>query len=121
MTVAALREKVTALCLALPEASTKPSHGMDAFQAGRGKMFAYFTHDHHGDGITAVLVKTSGPDEQAMLVEADPETFYRPAYLSPYGWIGLRIDRGPPDWEQVEDRVRASYRLTATKRLAAGV
>ena len=42
-------------------------------------MFAYFRHDHHGDGQTVACVKTSGRDEQDMLIEADPELYSWPA------------------------------------------
>ena len=64
------------------------------FHIEKGKFFAYFWHNHHDDGITAVHVKTSGLDEQAMLIEADPETYYRPPYLGPSGWVGIRLDIG---------------------------
>ncbi|MGJ3626484.1 hypothetical protein AB5I41_05550 [Sphingomonas sp. MMS24-JH45] len=40
-----------------------------------GKQFAQFRDDHHGDGLKVVCVKISGADEQAMLLEAAPETY----------------------------------------------
>jgi phosphoribosylglycinamide formyltransferase-1/phosphoribosylamine--glycine ligase/phosphoribosylglycinamide formyltransferase/phosphoribosylformylglycinamidine cyclo-ligase len=116
MTSDQLLERVSELCLALPETSTKLSHGQPAFSVA-GKMFAYFSDDHHGDGRTAVLLKTSGSEEQEMLIEADPETYYRPPYLGPSGWIGLRLDRGPPDWDHVGDRIAQSWELAAPRRL----
>jgi len=121
--VAALRAEVTRICLALPEATTRLSHGADAFQAGGKKMFAYFVDNHHGSGITAVLVKTTGPDEQEMLIESDPALYYRPPYIGGWGWVGVRVDPdgwdgGKPDWEHVAERIRHSYRLTAPRRLA---
>jgi hypothetical protein len=41
---------------------------------------------------------------------------YRPAYLGPYGWLGLdlRIDM---DWTEVAELLDVSYRLTAPRRL----
>ena len=80
-------------------------------------MFCYFTQDHHGDGITAIIVKTSGPDEQAQLIDQDPDLYYRPAYFGPSGWVGLRLD-GPIDWTQVEDRIATSWTLIAPRKLA---
>ena len=74
--------------MALPEAAEKLSHGSPAFFIEKGKIFAYFWHNHHGDGRTAVMVKTSGLEEQAMLIEMDPDLYYQPAYLGPSGWIG---------------------------------
>jgi len=82
-----------------------------------GKMFAYFSDNHHGDGRTAVLLKTSGLEEQEMLIEADPDLYYRPPYIGPSGWIGLRLDRGDPDWDHVGDRIAQSWELAAPRRL----
>jgi hypothetical protein len=109
--------RLRALCLAQPRAMEKISHGMPVFFIEKGKTFAWFIHDHHGAGITAVAVKTSGADEQAMLIEADPDIFYRPAYLAPSGWIGLRLDGDETDWDQVEARIETSWGHAATPRL----
>ena len=114
----ALLAKVRALALALPEADEKLSHGMQGFFVRGGKFFAYLIRDHHGDGITALLVKTSGADEQAMLIERDSELYYRPAYFGPSGWIGVRLDAGSVDWQHVEDWLSRSWRDSAPKRLA---
>lgn len=116
---AALHARIAAIALALPEASEKLSHGSPAFQVAGKTMFAYFLHDHHGDGITAVCVKTSGLEEQAMLIEADPDIYYRPAYIGHKGWVGLRLDQGEPDWDQVAHRLALSWQLAAPKKLTA--
>ena len=75
--VAQVRERA----LALAEAEETLSHGMPCFGIVKGKKFAYVSLDHHGDGKTALLVKISGPDEQAQLIENDPDRYYRPAYF----------------------------------------
>jgi hypothetical protein len=116
MTSEELLARVSDLCLALPETSTKLSHGAPGFMVA-GKMFAYFSDDHHGDGRTAVLLKTSGLEEQEMLIESDPDLYYRPPYIGPSGWIGLRLDLGEPDWEHVGDRIAQSWELAAPRRL----
>ena len=116
---AALPARISDLALARPEASVKLSHGSTAFQVAGKKMFAYFSDNHHGDGITSVCVKTSGLEEQAMLIEADPDIYYRPAYIAHQGWIGLRLDQGEPDWDQVAHRLALSWQLAAPKKLAA--
>ncbi|WP_372783692.1 MmcQ/YjbR family DNA-binding protein [Phenylobacterium sp.] len=113
----AVLERLRAACLALPETDEIISHGIPAFRVA-GKMFAYFRHNHHGDDTTAVCVKTSGRDEQEMLIEADPELFSRPAYLWPSGWVAMSL-AGDPDWGHVEGRLLTSWRLAAPKRLAA--
>lgn len=114
-----LLEKVRERALALPRAEETLSHGMPAFRVSGGKMYAYFTHDHHGDATTALIVKTSGEEEQAMLIEADPDIYYRPAYFGPSGWIGIRLDGGDVDWAHIDERLTKSWRLIAPRKLAA--
>lgn len=115
----ALLARVRALALALPRTQEKLSHGSPGFFVRGGKFFAYFTSDHHGDGINALLVKASGIEEQASLIERDPDLYYRPAYLGPSGWIGIRLDTGDVDWPHIDDWLTRSWRASAPKRLAA--
>lgn len=114
----ALLQRVRERAMAMPAAEEAVSHGMPCFRITGGKMFCYFTQDHHGDGIVAIIVKTSGPDEQAQLIDQDPDIYYRPAYFGPAGWVGLRLDPAT-DWERVEDRIAASWSLVAPRKLAA--
>jgi predicted DNA-binding protein (MmcQ/YjbR family) len=86
--------------------------------AVRQKKFAYYLHDHHGDGIVSVCFKVS-PGEGSFLIDSDPDLYYLPAYIGPRGWIGFRLDLGDVDWAEVTSHVTESYRLTAPKRLAA--
>jgi hypothetical protein len=65
--------KVRETALELPGAEERLSHGQPTFFVG-GKQFAQFRDNHHADGRTVVCVRTSGADEQEMLIEADPET-----------------------------------------------
>jgi formyltetrahydrofolate-dependent phosphoribosylglycinamide formyltransferase len=113
----ALLARVRALALALPGAAEKLSHGSPGFFVEGGKFFGYFQQNHHGDGNIALLVKTSGVEEQAMLIENNPVLYYRPAYFGPSGWIGIRLD-GDTDWTQIEDWLTRSWRASAPKRLA---
>ena len=114
----AMLKRVRTLALALPDAEEKLSHGSPGFFVRGGKFFAYFSYDHHHDGITGLLVKASGVEEQAMLIEQDPDLYYRPAYLGPSGWIGIRLDSGATDWAHIEDWLTRSWRASAPKRLA---
>jgi hypothetical protein len=109
-------ERLRALCLALPETGERISHGIPAFDVA-GKMFAYFRHNHHGDGRTAVCVKTSGRDQQELLLEMDPDLYSRPAYLWPSGWVAIDLAPDDTDWAHVGEHLRTSYRLAAPKRL----
>ncbi len=105
--------------LALPEAEERASHGSPGWRSGgkSGKYFAYFSDRHHGEDTIALLVKTSGRDEQANLIESDPDTFYSPAYYGASGWVGVILNRGTPDWEQVDHWLHRSWRTIAPKRL----
>lgn len=112
--VARVRERA----MALPEAEETLSHGMPCFGIIKGKKFAWVSVDHHGDGITALLAKISGADEQAQLIENDPARYYRPPYFGD-GWIGIRLDLGNTDWASVEDWLSRSWRAVAPKRLTS--
>lgn len=114
----AMLERVRAACLALPETDEIISHGIPAFRVA-GKMFGYFRHNHHGDGMTVVIVKTTGRDEQEFLIEADPDLYGKPAYLWPSGWISLNLEPEDTDWVHVEARLKTSWRLAAPKKLLA--
>ena len=113
--------RLTEICLALPEASRRDS-GSHATFLVRKMTFAYYLHNHHGDGIVSVCCKTPLGENRDMIA-LDPERFYMPAYIGPRGWVALRLDRGEVDWEEVGRLVIDSYRLVAPKRLAllAGV
>jgi len=108
--------KLRAAALALPETEERLSHGQPTFFVA-GKQFAQFRDQHHGDGMTVVCVKTSGPDEQAMLIEAEPSLYSRPAYLGPSGWISINLAGTDTDWVHVADWLARSWELAAPRRL----
>lgn len=112
-----LRSRVRELAMALPEADEVISHGMPCFGIVKGKKFAYFTEDHHGDGKIALLVKISGGDEQTALIELDEDRYYRPAYFGD-GWVGIRLDLGDTDWDAIGEWLRKSWIAVAPKKLA---
>jgi predicted DNA-binding protein (MmcQ/YjbR family) len=110
-------EQLRGICLALPQAAEVNFGGHEnspTFRV-RDKIFAMFQDDHHGDGRLAVWCKAP-PGAQDILVGAQPDRFFKPPYVGPKGWIGVRLDR-PVDWEQVADLIEESYRMTAPKRL----
>ena len=111
-----LLQQVRARAMTMPEAEESVSHGMACFGIAKGKKFAYVSANHHGDGRTALLVKISGPDEQAMLVDRDAERFYRPAYFGD-GWIGIRLDLEANDWDEIGDWLARSWRAVAPRKL----
>lgn len=110
--VAQVRERA----MELPSAEETVSHGMPCFGIAKGKKFAWVSLDHHGDGKTALLARISGSDEQAELIERDPERYYRPPYFGSE-WIGIRLDLGDTDWEAIEGWLQRSWRSVAPKKL----
>jgi hypothetical protein len=106
--------KVREGALELPQSEERLSHGQPTFFVA-GKQFAQFRSNHHGDGKTVVCVRTNSPDERAMLLEADPETYSRPAYLP--SWVSINIAGEAVDWDHVADRIAQSWELAAPRRL----
>lgn len=106
------------LCLAMPGAQEKISHGHPAFFTK--KIFAFFggsmkVDDQWVQHEQAVLVLPD-PDERTALLADD--RFWVPAYLGPGGWIGLDLGDGT-NWDEIAELVDESYRNTAGKRLIA--
>ena len=88
---ASVLKRLRAICEELPGVEERLSHGTPAFFA-RGRMFAQLWDDHHGDGRLALWC-AAPPLAQETLVEAEPELFFRPAYVGHRGWLGIRLDR----------------------------
>jgi hypothetical protein len=106
--------RVRQAALELPGTEERLSHGQPTFFVS-GKQFAQFRANHHGDGKTVVCVRVSSLDEQAMLLEADPETYSKPAYLP--SWISINVAGEDVDWDHVGDRIASSWELAAPRRL----
>lgn len=106
--------RIREAALELPETDERLSHGQPTFFVA-GKQFAQFRNNHHGDSRTVVCVRVSSLDEQAMLLEADPESYSKPAYLP--SWISINVAGDKVDWDHVGDRIAASWELAAPRRL----
>jgi hypothetical protein len=111
--------RVSQICLALPETTREGAGGHATFRV-RNKPFAYFLNNHHGDAIVGLWCKVLPGDNHA-LIGSDPKRFYMPAYVGPRGWVGLRLDLGEVDWDEVSELVRHSYLLIAPKSLCAEI
>jgi len=107
-------EKVREAALDLPETEERTSHGQPTFFVA-GKQFAQFRDNHHGDGRTVVCVRVSSLDEQLMLLENNPRTYSRPAYLP--AWVSINLVGEDVSWDQVADRIAQSWELAAPRRL----
>jgi hypothetical protein len=100
--LAQLRE----IALALPEAFERVSLGRPVFCAP--KMFALCGGSiKQADGPQtphphSVLLKVDDSERPAL--QRDPRFFY-PAYLGPYGWLGLDFSAAALDWNEVGELV----------------
>jgi hypothetical protein len=107
-------QKVRDAALELPETEERVSHGQPTFFVA-GKQFAQFRNNHHGDNKIVVCVRVSSLDEQAMLLDANPEIYSRPAYLP--SWVSIDVAGDGVDWDHVADRIAESWELAAPRRL----
>lgn len=112
-----LLAQLAKICLALPEASVELANTHAIFRVRR-KVFAYFLNNHHGDGILSVCCRTRLGENQDLAAQ-DPKRFYLPAYIGVRGWIGIRMDRGKVDWDEIARFVASSYDAAAPKKLVA--
>ena len=106
--------RIREAALELPGTEERVSHGQPTFFVA-GKQFAQFRDNHHGDGRSVVCVRIGNADEQAMLLEADPQTYSKPAYLP--SWVSINLSGDDVDWDHVGDRIAASWELAAPRRL----
>jgi predicted DNA-binding protein (MmcQ/YjbR family) len=109
-----LHQAVREICLWLPEAEEFVSHGAPNFRV-RGKTFATYTVNHHGDGRVALWLNAAA-GSQELHVRAEPEHFFVPPYVGPRGWLGVVLDRGLA-WKQVAALVREAYEKVAPNEL----
>jgi predicted DNA-binding protein (MmcQ/YjbR family) len=112
-----LLARLRAICLALPEAQEKLSHGEPTWFAGTGKVFAMFDDHHHGAPHVSVWLPAPEGAQQ-VLIANDPKRFWRPPYLGHKGWVAVVLDTRPR-WPLVADLVEQGYRMVASPKLVA--
>ena len=110
-----ISQAVRELCLWFPESEEVVSHGSPNFRV-RGKTFATYSVNHHGDGRIALILH-SPPGTQRFYTEGEPDAFYVPAYVGGKGWLGVLLDKGLP-WKQIADLTRKAYENVAPAALA---
>jgi predicted DNA-binding protein (MmcQ/YjbR family) len=113
-----MHQTVRAACLWLPESEEFVSHGSPNFRV-RGKTFATYVVNHHGDQRVALWL-SAAPGAQEHHVRADPENFYVPPYVGPRGWVGVRLDRSLA-WSRIVGLVREAYERVAPAALCAQI
>lgn len=99
-----------------PATSERRSHGSPTFFAGKPS-FLSLMDNHHNDGRLAICCAAPF-GAQDTWVTADPEHFFRPAYVGPRGWLGARLDRDLT-WDEIEKFVRQAHAMVAPQPRAA--
>ena len=110
---------VRELCLAFPEVEEFESHGSPNFRARKGRVFAVFALNHHGDGHVALWLNTPAV-EQSRLIESATRHIFKPQYVGPSGWIGVELNRGF-SWKRVIELVHMAYVNSSPAKLVAQV
>jgi hypothetical protein len=111
-----VEEQVREICLSLPEATERASHGGPAFFATK-QFVMLWPQGHHDHGF-AHLWCAAPEGAQPALIESNSGRFFYPPYVGHRGWIGVRLD-GEFDIEELETLCVEAYRCVATKRQLA--
>jgi hypothetical protein len=106
-------DDVRRIALALPEAEERLTWETDITFRVRDRIFAI-----GGEGATHVSVKAA-LETQAELIEMDPETFAKSAYVGRFGWV--TVDLGRVDPALLDSLLRDAWRRTAPKKLATSL
>lgn len=107
--------KVREIALALPDTTEVVAHGRPTFRCG--KMFGNYGGSVKGGERhdQCILFIPDAAERDALI---DDPRFFTPAYLGPYGWLGLLLD-DDTNWTEVAELLDASYRQIAPKRSIA--
>jgi len=70
--------------------------------------------NHHNDGHIAVTIPAA-IGIQEMLIEQDPEKFYRPPYVGVSGWVGIELPL--VNDKELAFHILQAWRLIAPKKL----
>lgn len=106
----AIEERVRAICMTLPGATERVSHGAPAFFAG--KQFLMLWPEGHHDHRFPHLWCAAPEGAQGELTATEPDRFFRPPYVGGRGWIGVRLD-GQIDWEEMSAICEEAFRTVA--------
>lgn len=109
-----ISQAVRELISSLPETEEVDSHGSPSFKV-RGKTFATYTINHHGDGRVALNLD-SPPGAQQLYTEMEPQYYFVPPYVGPKGWLGVELNTGI-SWQSVIARTREAYEKRAPATL----
>jgi len=111
-------DAVRELCLALPQAEEFESHGSPNYRARKGKVFAVWALNHHGDGRVGLWLNTPALEQSRLL--SSSKHLFKPPYVGPSGWIGVELNQGM-SWKRVRELVHMAYLNSSPPKLVARV
>jgi len=106
-------DDVRRIALALPEVEERLTWETDITFRVRDKIFVI-----GGEGADRVSIKAD-LETQAELLEMDPVTFAKSAYVGRFGWVTADLARVDPSL--LESLLRDAWRRSAPKKLAAAL
>lgn len=112
-------DRLRQLCMGLPEATERLSHGEPTWFVRDKKSFVTFSNRHHGGPFGFWCAARFGA--QDALTSSNPEVYFRPPYVGQRGWLGVRLDTAEVDWAEIERVVREAYVAVAPARLLAAL
>jgi hypothetical protein len=104
--------RVRRICAAFPLMTEKLSHGAPTFFSPK-KVFVIFANNHHNDGHVAVWIPAP-PGAQQMFIHTSPEIYFKPPYVGPAGWIGIKLDKIGE--EELAEHIHEAWRLVTSKK-----
>ena len=110
-----ITQAVREVCLWFPETTEVLSHGSPDFRV-KGKTFATYAVNQHGDGRIALWLNAPEGAQQHY-VRQEPKHFFVPPYVGPRGWLGVNLDKGI-SWKTIAKLVREAYEKVAPPALA---
>lgn len=106
-------ERVRKILFTFPEMVESVSFGQPWFRAG-GKMITVYEQSTAG---WALCFKCGKKDMGIFL--QDPR-FEKTHYIGQHGWVTMRFQaKAKPDWEELEELLKMSYRNNAPPKLRA--
>jgi hypothetical protein len=113
-----INQAVREVCLWFPESAEVISHGSPDFRV-RGKTFATYVINHHGDGRVALWLNAPA-GAQELYTKEEPKHFFVPPYVGPRGWLGVHLNKGI-SWKRVAKLVREAYEKVAPPSLGDAI
>jgi hypothetical protein len=111
-------KQLRAICTALPEVEERLSHGTPTyFIRGKRSFLMIWPDGHHGVDFPQLWC-AAPPGVQDELLSTEPDRFFKPPYVGPRGWVGVRLDTDV-DWDELAALCADAYRTVAPKTLVA--